>query len=123
MAFVQVRPASRRIEELRSAGKKFSFLPVFLDGALVDRDGGHRHGQRVLAEDPAEGRTLCLFLAIYAFAVFSYVTGTIATYFIGRDAEEGKPDAAQQEQLARLTAEVAALREEVRKRDGANPSQ
>lgn len=31
---------------------------------------------------------LCLFLAIYAFAAFGYVTGTIATYFIGRDTEE-----------------------------------
>jgi voltage-gated potassium channel len=63
----------------------------------------------------AEGRTLCLFLAIYAFAVFSYVTGTIATYFIGRDADEEKSDAALQEQLERLAAEVAALRDEVRK--------
>lgn len=69
----------------------------------------------------AEGRTLCLFLAIHAFAVFSYVTGTIATYFIGRDAEEEKPDVALQEQLGRLAEEVAALREEIRQRDPDQP--
>jgi voltage-gated potassium channel len=37
-----------------------------------------------------EGRLLCLFLATYAFAIFGYLTATIATYFIGRDA--GNPD-------------------------------
>lgn len=61
-----------------------------------------------------EGRALCLFLAIYAFAVFGYVTGTIATYFIGRDADEGNPETALQERLDRLTAEIGALRNEVR---------
>ncbi len=34
-----------------------------------------------------EGRILCLLLALYAFAVFGYVTATLASYFIGRDAE------------------------------------
>lgn len=33
----------------------------------------------------AEGRLLCLLLALYAFAVFGYVTATIATFFIGMD--------------------------------------
>lgn len=32
-----------------------------------------------------EGRLLCLLLAIYAFAVFGYVTAAIAAYFVGRD--------------------------------------
>jgi voltage-gated potassium channel len=32
-----------------------------------------------------EGRLLCLFLAIYAFAVFGYVTAAIAAYFVGKD--------------------------------------
>lgn len=61
-----------------------------------------------------EGRTLCLFLAIYAFAMFGYVTGTIATYFIGQDAEAGKDQRARQEQLERLASEISALREEIR---------
>jgi voltage-gated potassium channel len=33
----------------------------------------------------AEGRLLCLLLAVYAFAVFGYVTAAIAAYFVGRD--------------------------------------
>lgn len=57
-----------------------------------------------------EGRALCLFLAIYAFAVFGYVTGTIATFFIGRDAEEEGGAA----ELAALRDEVRALRAELR---------
>ena len=32
-----------------------------------------------------EGRALCLLLAIYAFAVFGYVTAAIAAYFVGKD--------------------------------------
>jgi voltage-gated potassium channel len=35
----------------------------------------------------AEGRILCLLLALYAFAVFGYVTAAIAAYFVGRDRE------------------------------------
>lgn len=59
-----------------------------------------------------EGRALCLFLAVYAFAVFGYVTGTIATFFIGRDAEEDNAAS----QLAALREEVRALRVELRAR-------
>lgn len=32
-----------------------------------------------------EGRLLCLLIAIYAFAVFGYVTAAIAAYFVGKD--------------------------------------
>jgi voltage-gated potassium channel len=32
-----------------------------------------------------EGRILCLLLAVYAFAVFGYVTAAIAAFFVGRD--------------------------------------
>lgn len=64
-----------------------------------------------------EGRVLCMFLAIYAFAVFGYVTGTIATYFIGQDqAQTGEEKTLQA--LQKLTAEVAALRAELGRRNG-----
>lgn len=33
----------------------------------------------------AEGRLLCLLLALYAFAMFGYVTAAIAAYFVGQD--------------------------------------
>jgi voltage-gated potassium channel len=35
----------------------------------------------------AEGRMLCLMLAVYGFAVFGYMTATLATFFIQRDTE------------------------------------
>lgn len=35
-----------------------------------------------------EGRLLCLLLAIYGFTIFGYVTATLATFFISRDAAE-----------------------------------
>lgn len=44
--------------------------------------------------ETVEGRVLCLFLAVYAFAVFGYVTATLATYFIGRDAANDATDLA-----------------------------
>ena len=33
----------------------------------------------------AEGRLLCLGLAIYAFAIFGYITATVASFFIEKD--------------------------------------
>jgi voltage-gated potassium channel len=35
-----------------------------------------------------EGRILCWLLALYAFAIFGYITATIASFFIGQDAAE-----------------------------------
>lgn len=62
-----------------------------------------------------EGRVLCVFLALYAFAVFGYVTATLATFFIGRDAEDEEAELAGAKQLAALREEVIALREEIRR--------
>ena len=38
-----------------------------------------------------EGRFLCFVLALYAFAVFGYVTAAIAAYFVGIDKERSVP--------------------------------
>ena len=57
-----------------------------------------------------EGRLLGWLLAVYAFAIFGYITATIATFFIGPRAE---PAAAPAAELAALRAEVAALREQI----------
>ena len=61
-----------------------------------------------------EGRVLCVFLALYAFTVFGYVTATLATFFIGRDAEHDEAELAGTKQLAALRDEMTALREEIR---------
>lgn len=67
-----------------------------------------------------EGRVLCVFLALYAFAVFGYVTATLATFFIGRDAESDEAELAGAKQLAALRDEITALREEIRRTTAAN---
>lgn len=61
-----------------------------------------------------EGRVVCVFLALYAFAVFGYVTAALATYFVGRDAENGAAEVAGSAQLITLREEIRALREEMR---------
>ncbi|ACU89296.1 ion transporter [Desulfomicrobium baculatum] len=62
----------------------------------------------------AEGRVLCVFLALYAFGVFGYVTAALATFFVGRDAENDEAELAGGKQLAALRDEVIALRDEIR---------
>ena len=61
-----------------------------------------------------EGRVLCVFLALYAFGVFGYVTATLATFFVGRDAEHDEAALVGSGQLAELRAEVHALRDDIR---------
>ncbi|MEH2069706.1 MAG: ion transporter [Nostoc sp.] len=60
-----------------------------------------------------EGRVLCFFLALYAFAVFGYVTATLATFFIGRDADDDEAELAGAKSIQMLQTEIAALREEI----------
>lgn len=61
-----------------------------------------------------EGRVLCLFLALYAFGVFGYVTASLATFFVGRDAEDEGAELASAKSIAALQSEITGLREEVR---------
>ncbi|ACC81561.1 ion transporter [Nostoc punctiforme] len=60
-----------------------------------------------------EGRVLCFFLALYAFAVFGYVTATLATFFIGRDADDDEAELAGAKSIQALQAEITALRGEI----------
>ena len=61
-----------------------------------------------------EGRVLCLFLALYAFAVFGYVAATLSSFFIERDASSDQTEVAGATSIAALQREVAALRADVR---------
>lgn len=61
-----------------------------------------------------EGRVLCFLLALYAFTVFGYVTASLASFFIGRDAERGDAEIAGRESLDALRAEIGELRADIR---------
>lgn len=62
----------------------------------------------------AEGRVLCVILALYSFGVFGYVTATLASFFIGRDADSEKGDVAGAKSIEALRAEIEAMRAEMR---------
>jgi voltage-gated potassium channel len=63
-----------------------------------------------------EGRVLCFLLALYGFAVFSYVTATLATFFVGRDAADKESELAGTADVRALRDEIALLRKEIRLR-------
>jgi voltage-gated potassium channel len=67
-------------------------------------------GADFLPQTP-EGRLLSLLLATYAFAVWGYVTATIATLFLRGTREKAGPSS--EAQIAALTSEVRKLREEL----------
>ena len=71
----------------------------------------------------AEGRILCLLLSLYGFAVLGYVTATLATFFIGRDAENEEAELAGAKSIDALRAEIAALRAEIRDQANSRESQ
>lgn len=57
-----------------------------------------------------EGRGLAFIIAIYGYGIFGYVTATLATFFIGRDAEESNAPLAGSKELKVLQSEIAGLR-------------
>jgi voltage-gated potassium channel len=60
-----------------------------------------------------EGRILCFLLALYAFAVFGYVTATLATFFIGQDADDDEAEIVGAKSIDALRDEIIALRTEM----------
>ncbi|HET6527447.1 MAG TPA: ion transporter, partial [Balneolaceae bacterium] len=70
----------------------------------------------------ASGRILCFFLSLYSFGVFGYITATLATFFVGRDAEEN-PTPASANSISALQSEIVELREEVRNQGGGGKSE
>lgn len=57
-----------------------------------------------------EGRLLCLLLAIYGFAVWGYITASLATFFVGQEARAKQGDFVGAAELASLHSEISALR-------------
>lgn len=70
-----------------------------------------------------EGRVLCFLLALYAFSVFGYVTATLATFFIGRDAEDEQAELAGAKSIDALRQEITALRAEIQALSGQSSKQ
>ncbi len=62
----------------------------------------------------AEGRILCFVLALYGFAVFGYVTATLATFFVGRDAANAESEVVGADDIHALRGEISALRDEIK---------
>lgn len=60
-----------------------------------------------------EGRLLCLLLSVYGFAVFGYMTASLASFFIGRDAEREDAELPSAASIRELRAEILALRNEL----------
>ncbi len=61
-----------------------------------------------------EGRVLCFLLALYSFAVFGYVTATLATYFVDRDAASDDTEIAGAKAINALREEIIALRRDLK---------
>lgn len=57
----------------------------------------------------AQGRLLCFLLALYGFAVFGYVTATIASLFVAKDANDSTGEVAGSRQIEHLEHEIASL--------------
>lgn len=56
-----------------------------------------------------EGRMLGFLLSVYAFTIFGYITATLASYFIGKDAEDKEEEIAGEKSITELKAEVTEL--------------
>jgi len=61
-----------------------------------------------------EGRVLCILLSFYAFAVWGYVTASLATYFVGQDADDDRAEIPGKKEIEGLRAELAGLRNDIR---------
>ncbi|HYX37102.1 MAG TPA: ion transporter [Oligoflexus sp.] len=66
----------------------------------------------------AEGRILCLLLAIYAFSVFGYVTATLASFLVGRDASDPESETASSGDIKVLREELISLHQQMKLMEG-----
>ena len=62
----------------------------------------------------AEGRILCTLLSLYGFAVFGYITATLASFFIGRDAQLKDAPVAGSVDIEKLRVEIKELKDVIK---------
>ena len=60
-----------------------------------------------------EGRGLALILSLFGYAVFGYVTATLASFFIGRDAEEEEAPVAGAKDVEELKKMIISLTKKI----------
>ena len=60
-----------------------------------------------------EGQVLTILLSFYGLAVLGYITATLASYFVGRDAQTASGPLAGEADMRRLLNEMQALRAQV----------
>lgn len=63
-----------------------------------------------------EGRVLCFLLSLYGFAVFGYITASLASFFVDRDSASRQTEIAGPQEIAALRAEIAAFRMDLGKK-------
>ena len=64
----------------------------------------------------AEGRFLALLLSIYGLGVLGYITATLASFFVGRDAQSSRGPVAGSDEIKALRKEIAGLRADLAER-------
>jgi voltage-gated potassium channel len=92
----------------------FGYVVVLTMLVTVGGSAGMYSFERDCWPRTAEGRLLMLLLALYAFSILGYVTAVLATYFVGRDADDPRAEVAGSDALQSLRREIAALRRDVR---------
>lgn len=60
-----------------------------------------------------EGRVLCFILSLYGMTVFGYITASLASFFIGREASAKESDIAGAQDIAELRREITLWRLEL----------
>lgn len=60
-----------------------------------------------------EGRLLGLLLSIYGLGVLGYITATLASFFVGRDAQDKRGPVAGSDEIKALRADLAGLRADI----------
>jgi voltage-gated potassium channel len=60
-----------------------------------------------------EGRGLTFILALFGYAIFGYVTATLATFFIGRDAEEEQAPVAGAKDVDEVKKMIRSLSQKI----------
>lgn len=66
----------------------------------------------------AEGRLVCLLISIYSLGILGYITATLASFFVGRDAEDESAEVAGAHTIQALRRDITALRADLALRSG-----